>query len=74
MLVSTLIRSTAITLAGFVGQRYSQVNPYWVALTTILMMPPTIKIDWNRSWHRGVGTVLGSTAGFGPDLDPPFGA
>ena len=60
----TLIKATAVALASFVGQQYIQFNMFWVALTTVLMMPPEIKIHWNRSLQRAVGTVLGAIAGY----------
>lgn len=65
LLSMVLIRASAITLAAFIGQRYFQFNAFWVALTTVLMMPPEVKIHWNRSLNRAIGTVLGAIAGFG---------
>ena len=60
-----LIKATAVTLAALVGQQYIQLNVFWVALTTVLMMPPEIKIHWNRNFQRALGTVLGAGAGYG---------
>lgn len=60
-----LIKATAVSLAGLVGLHYFRANVFWVALTTTLMMPPTIKVHWNRMWHRAVGTVLGVIVGYG---------
>jgi len=60
-----LIKATGVTVAGLIGQQYFQLNVFWVALTTILMMPPAIKVHWDRSLHRAAGTVLGASAGYG---------
>jgi len=60
-----LLKATGVTLGGLIGQQYFQLNVFWVALTTILMMPPAIKIHWDLSLHRAVGTVLGAIVGYG---------
>ncbi len=60
-----LLKATAVALGGLIGQQYFQLNVFWVALTTILMMPPAITIDWERMLHRAVGTVLGAIVGYG---------
>lgn len=65
LLSFALIKATAITLAGLIGQKYFRLNEFWVALTAILMMPPAIKIHWDRIWHRALGTILGAAVGYG---------
>jgi len=59
----SLIRALGITLAGFIGYQYLQLNQLWIALTVNLIMPP-VDTAWKRGMHRAVGTVLGAIAGF----------
>ena len=65
LLLFALVRTIGVTAAGYVGQQIAQFNQYWVALTAVLIMPPALKMHWQRGLHRAVGTVLGLLAGFG---------
>lgn len=64
LLPFAVIRALGITLAGFISQKYLQFNLYWIALTTVIIMPPDLKIHWRRGFQRGLGTVLGVIVGY----------
>jgi hypothetical protein len=60
----SLIRAGAITLGGFIGQQYLQINQLWIALTVVLIMPPIMETSWVRGIYRALGTVLGVLVGY----------
>ena len=60
----SLVRSAAITLGGFIGQQYLELNQLWVALTVNLIMPPSLKTTWARGGYRAAGTILGAIVGY----------
>ena len=60
----SLVRAGAITLGGYIGQQYLEINQFWIAMTVVLIMPPIMDTTLVRGIYRAVGTVLGVIVGF----------
>ncbi len=60
----SLVRAGAITLGGYIGQQYLEINQFWIAMTVVLIMPPIMDTTLVRGIYRAVGTVLGAIVGF----------
>ena len=60
----SLIRAGSITLGGFLGQQYQEINELWIAMSVNLILPPALKTTWLRGIYRAVGTLLGALLAF----------
>jgi uncharacterized membrane protein YccC len=64
LVVYSLVRAGAITIGGYIGQQYLEINQFWIAMTVVLIMPPIMDTTLVRGIYRAVGTVLGVIVGF----------
>lgn len=56
------LRLAIIVILGFlIGNIFSMQNPYWILLTTIVIMRPSYGLTKNRTIQRVVGTLIGAT-------------
>ncbi|HMN03534.1 MAG TPA: FUSC family protein, partial [Geobacter anodireducens] len=57
-------RGTAAALAALaVAVHLKLENPYWAAMTALIVIQPTRGLLFEKSFYRLVGTVIGSAAG-----------
>jgi len=64
LIAYSLIRAGSITLGGFLGQQYQEINELWIAMSVNLVLPPALKTTWLRGVYRAVGTLLGALLAF----------
>lgn len=58
------LQGTAATLAALLAAVILEVeNPYWAAMTALIVIQPTRGLLFEKSFYRLVGTVAGSAAG-----------
>ncbi|MBJ6749785.1 FUSC family protein [Geomonas anaerohicana] len=57
------LRGTLAALTALVVARFLEIeNPYWAAMTALIVIQPTRGLIFEKSFYRLVGTVLGSLA------------
>ncbi|BBA71523.1 p-hydroxybenzoic acid efflux pump subunit AaeB [Geobacter sulfurreducens] len=57
-------RGTAAALAALAAAMHLKLeNPYWAAMTALIVIQPTRGLLFEKSFYRLVGTVIGSAAG-----------
>lgn len=57
-------RTAVATSASLILARLSTLpEPYWAAITTLVVMQSTLGASWNVSWRRMIGTALGAGVG-----------
>ena len=58
-------RGTIAALAALAAAGHLKLeNPYWAAMTALIVIQPTRGLLFEKSFYRLVGTVIGSAAGF----------
>lgn len=62
-LVHSLRTALATTLSLILARLFSMPEPYWAAVTTLVVMQSTLGASWDVSRRRIIGTAIGSLLG-----------
>ncbi|AMV71075.1 p-hydroxybenzoic acid efflux pump subunit AaeB [Desulfuromonas sp. DDH964] len=62
--IALVLRNTAAALAALMAAMFLQLeNPYWAAMTALIVIQPTRGLLFEKSFYRLVGTAIGAVAG-----------
>lgn len=62
--IARALQGTVAALAALVAAALLHLeNPFWAAMTALIVIQPTRGLLWEKSFYRLVGTVVGAAAG-----------